>query len=296
MKLRGSVSKSGNVNLGAYSLDPTDGVAGGFPYGSLPGFTASSSVNNPGIKPEFVNSKEVGFELSILKNRISLEATAYTQDNSNQILSIQISRSTGYSSSLVNAANFTNKGVEFDLKLTPLVSLGALKLNVKTNFTLQDSKVNSVYEGLNEVGIGNGNFAITGYPAFMFKLTDYNRDTEGRVIVDAKTGYPSQNPTPVMFGRTMPKYIFGVNPSFEYKNFTLTVTADTEQVTKFFMVLDQIWTLQVSLQEVGKTDVCVLLCLIQYTMMELVNMFLIQTCWFVLVVMVFMKLLLQTGA
>lgn len=226
LKLRGSVSKSGNVNLGAYSLDPTYGVAGGFPYGSLPGFTASSSVNNPGIKPEFVNSKEVGFEVSILKNRISLEATAYTQENSNQILSIQISRSTGYSSSLVNAANFTNKGVEFDLKLTPLVSLGALKVNVKTNFTLQDSKVNSVYEGLNEVGIGNGNFAITGYPAFMFKLTDYNRDTEGRVIVDAKTGYPSQNPTPVMFGRTMPKYIFGVNPSFEYKSFTLTVTAD----------------------------------------------------------------------
>jgi TonB-linked SusC/RagA family outer membrane protein len=226
LKLRGSVSKSGNVNLGAYSLDPTYGVAGGFPYGSLPGFTASSSVNNPGIKPEFVNSKEVGFEVSILKNRISLEATAYTQENSNQILSIQISRSTGYSSSLVNAANFTNKGLEFDLKLTPLVSLGALKVNVKTNFTLQDSKVNSVYEGLNEVGIGNGNFAITGYPAFMFKLTDYKRDTEGHVIVDAKTGYPSQNPTPVMFGRTMPKYIFGVNPSFEYKSFTLTVTAD----------------------------------------------------------------------
>lgn len=226
LKVRGSVSKSGNVNLGAYSLDPTYGVAGGFPYGSLPGFTASSSVNNPGIKPEFVNSKEVGFEVSILKNKISLEATAYTQDNSNQILSIQISRATGYSSSLVNAANFTNKGVEFDLKLTPLISLGDFKLNVKTNFTLQDSKVNSVYQGLNEVGIGNGNFAITGYPAFMFKLTDYKRDTEGRVIVDANTGYPSQNATPVMFGRTMPKYIFGVNPSFEYKNFTLTITAD----------------------------------------------------------------------
>jgi hypothetical protein len=61
LKLRGSVSKSGNVTIGAYSLEPTYGVAGGFPYGSLPGFTASSSVNNPGIKPEFVLSKEVGF-------------------------------------------------------------------------------------------------------------------------------------------------------------------------------------------------------------------------------------------
>ncbi len=226
LKVRGSVSKSGNVNLGAYSLDPVYGVAGGFPYGSLPGFTASSSVNNPAIKPEFVNSKEVGFELSLLKNRISFEATAYTQDNSNQILGIQISRATGYSTSLVNAADFTNKGLEFDLRLTPLLNLGQFKMDLKTNLTIQDSKVNKVYEGLNEVSAGNSNYAIVGYPAFMFKLTDYVRDEQGHVIVDAKTGNPNLNPTPKMFGRTMPKYILGVNPSLNYKQFTLTITAD----------------------------------------------------------------------
>ena len=226
LKLRGSVSKSGNVNLGAYSLEPTYGVAGGFPYGSLPGFTASSSVNNPAIKPEFVLSKEVGFELSLFRNRVSIEATAYTQDNTNQILSIQLSRATGFSSSLVNAADFTNKGLEFDLRLTPVVDLGEFRFNFKGNFTIQDSKVNSVYEGLDEVGIGNGNFAIKGYPAFMFKLTDYNRDPEGRIIVNATNGYPSQNPSPVMFGRTLPKYILGINPSFEWRGLSLTVTAD----------------------------------------------------------------------
>ena len=226
LKLRGSVSKSGNVNLGAYSLDPVYGVAGGFPYGSLPGFTASSSVNNPAIKPEFVNSKEVGVEISLLNNRVNFEATAYQQDNSNQILSIQLSRATGYSTSLVNAANFTNKGLEFDLRLTPLVKMGDFKLDVKTNLTIQDSRVNSVYEGLNEVSAGNANYAIVGQPAFMFKLTDYVRDAEGHIIVDSQTGNPSQNPSPKMFGRTMPKYILGVNPTLNYKSFTLSVTAD----------------------------------------------------------------------
>lgn len=226
LKLRGGVSKSGNVNLNPYSLEPTYGVAGGFPYGSLPGFTASSSVNNPAIKPEFVLSKEFGFELSLFRNRVSFEATAYQQDNSNQILSIQMSRATGYSTSLVNAADFTNKGLEFDLRLTPLFDLGAFKMNLKANYTLQDSKVNSVYEGLNEVGIGNGNFAIVGYPAFMFKLTDYNRTPTGQVIVDKTTGYPSQNPNLTMFGRTMPKHILGLTPSFEYKGFNLQITAD----------------------------------------------------------------------
>jgi len=226
LKVRGGVSKSGNVNLGAYQLEPTYGVAGGFPYGSLPGFTASSSVNNPAIKPEFVLSKEVGFELSLFRNRVNIEATAYSQDNSNQILNIQVSRSTGYSASLVNAADFTNKGLEFDLRLTPLVELGQVRLNLKGNYTLQDSRVNSVYEGLNEVGIGNGNFAIVGYPAFMFKLTDYNRAPGGQIIVSKTTGLPSQNPNPIMFGRTMPKHIVGLTPSIEWKGFSFQVTAD----------------------------------------------------------------------
>ncbi|MFN5932557.1 MAG: TonB-dependent receptor domain-containing protein, partial [Sphingobacteriales bacterium] len=176
--------------------------------------------------PEFVLSKEVGFELSLFRNRVNIEATAYQQDNSNQILSIQVSRSTGYSSSLVNAADFTNKGLEFDLRLTPLVELGQVRLNLKGNYTLQDSRVNSVYEGLNEVGIGNGNFAIVGYPAFMFKLTDYNRAPGGQIIVNKTTGLPSQNPNPVMFGRTMPKHIVGLTPSIEWKGFSFQVTAD----------------------------------------------------------------------
>lgn len=232
LKLRGSWSKSGNVNLGtgalggAYQLEPIFVVAGGFPYGNLPGFTASTNVNNPAIKPEFVVSKEAGFEVSFLKNRFTLEATAYLQDNSNQALSMQLSRATGSSTAFINAANFQNKGLEFDVRLTPLVNLGDVKVNFKSNLTIQDSKVTSVYENLNEIGIGNGNYIVKDYPAYMFKLTDYRRDDQGRIIVDRNTGLPSQDPNVKLFGRTLPKYIFGINPSVEYKGITLTLTAD----------------------------------------------------------------------
>jgi hypothetical protein len=89
-----------------------------------------------------------------------------------------------------------------------------------------DSRVNSVFSGLQEIGIGNANFAIVGHPAFMFKLTDYKRDPEGRIIVDRLTGYPSVDPAVKMFGTTMPKTILGVNPSFSWKGLTLNATAD----------------------------------------------------------------------
>ncbi len=226
LKVRGSVSKSGNVNVNPYSLEPVYNVAGGFPYGNLPGFTGSSSVNNPAILPEFVNSKEAGIEISFLRNRINLEATAYLQNNTDQILDIQTSRATGFTTALVNAADFDNKGLEFDLRLTPVVDLGDLRFNLRTNLSLMDSRINSVYQGLDEIGIGNGNYAIVGHPAFMFKLTDYKRDDQGRVIVDRVTGYPSQDPNVKMFGNTMPKTIFGITPSFEYKGLSLTATAD----------------------------------------------------------------------
>lgn len=226
LKLRGSVSKSGNVNLGVYSLEATYGVAGGFPYGSLPGYVASSVVNNPAIKPEFVVSKEAGFELSLFKNRVNFEFTAYLQDNSNQILDIQVSRATGYTQAKVNAADFDNKGLEFDLRLTPALDLGDFRIDLKTNLSLLDSKVKSVYQGLDEIGIGNGNYAIVGYPAYMFKLTDYKRDDQGRVIVDRLTGYPSLDPALKLFGRTMPTTIFGVTPTFSWKSLSFTLTAD----------------------------------------------------------------------
>jgi hypothetical protein len=152
--------------------------------------------------------------------------TGYLQNNTNQILNVQVSRATGVSTATVNAADFDNKGIEFDLRLTPLLNLGEVRVNVNANLSLMDSRINSVYQGLNEIGIGNSNFAIVGYPAFMFKLTDYTRDPEGRIIVDKNTGYPSLDPTPKMFGNTMPKTILGLVPSLTWKGLTFNVTAD----------------------------------------------------------------------
>lgn len=226
LKVRGAVSKSGNVNLGVYSLEANYNIAGGFPYGTLPGFQASTTVNNPLIKPEFVISKEVGLEISFFKNRVNFEATAYLQNNTNQILDLEVSRSTGVSLAKLNAADFDNKGLELDLRLTPLVNLGDFRFDLKVNASFLDSKVNSVYEGLNEIPVGNGNYAIKGYPAFMFKLTDYKRDDQGRIIVDRLTGYPSLDPALKIFGRTMPRIIAGINPSLSYKNISLAITAD----------------------------------------------------------------------
>ncbi len=225
-KLRGALSKTGNVNLAPYSLENTYGIATFFPYGEIQGFQSSTTLVQTSYKPEFVNNKEVGIELGFLNNKINFEATAYTQNNTDQVINVAYSGTTGFTNSLLNAASFDNKGLEFDLRLTPLINLGNFSMDVKLNYSLQDSKVNSIIEGVDELGVGLANFAIVGSPAFVFKLTDYVRDDQGRVIVDASTGMPSRNPNTAVFGRTLPKNFFGINLSLNWKDFSFNAVAD----------------------------------------------------------------------
>ncbi len=226
LKLRGAYSKTGNVNLGIYSLENTFNPGENFPYGTLLGFSSSDVLRRDSYKPEFVINKEVGLEVGFLQNRINLEATAYQQDNSNQIIQVSYSASTGYPAALLNAASFTNKGLEFDLKFTPLIKINKVSIDLKANYTYQTNKVTSLIEGVNELGIGNGNYAIIGYPAYTFKLTDYVRDSLGRAIVNKTTGYPTLDPNQKIFGQTVPKHILGLNLNINWKGFSFAAVAD----------------------------------------------------------------------
>jgi TonB-linked SusC/RagA family outer membrane protein len=239
-KLRGSISKSANVNLGPYQLEAIYNQTNGFPYGNLGGFSANNSVTNPLIEPEFVNSREVGFELGFLGNRVNLDATYFNQKNTNQILEVQQSAATGYPSYYTNAADFDNYGLEVDLNLTPLVRVGAGRINFGVNLTYNNNKIRSLFPGINELTIGGVddftqragsspdvyNYAIVGQPAFTFKMSDYKRDPQGRVIVDRVTGDPSLEDSLVTRGRTLPTLILGLNPSFSWKGLNIAMTWD----------------------------------------------------------------------
>lgn len=239
-KLRGSWSKSANVNLGTYALEGTYSQTGGFPYGGLGGFSADNAVTNPFIQPEKVNSKEIGLDLGFLNNRFNLDITYYHQNNTDQILDVQQSSATGVTLFRTNAANFNNYGVEIDLNLTPLVKIGAGRFNFGINATYNDNKINGLFPGINELAIGGTNaftqiaasspdafnYAIVGKPAFVFKLSDYARDPQGRVIVDKVTGDPMLEDSLVTRGRSMPLWTLGFNPSFSWKGLTISMTID----------------------------------------------------------------------
>jgi TonB-linked SusC/RagA family outer membrane protein len=246
-KVRAAYSKSGNVNVNVYSLQSTYSQPGGFPFGSNAGFTANNTIPSPDLQPEFIITKEAGIELGFLKNRINIEATYFNQTCDNQILNVSQSSTTGYTTGIANAASFKNYGVELDLGLTPLINIGKGRIDLKINGTYNNNEVLTTLGNVPVVIGGNNGFiqnsvssptanniAVVGMPAFGFQLTDYERDPQGRVIINPLTGYPSQAEELVVKGRSLPLWVVGATPSFTLGNFNASMTWDFKGGHNFY--------------------------------------------------------------
>jgi hypothetical protein len=95
------------------------------------------------------------------------------------------------------------------------------------NFSINNSKVISLAPGVSSFNLGNNQYAIVGQPFPMLEGSDFVRDPQGHVVVDANTGYPTQNgSTLTHFGRTTPKYVLGLNSTVTYKFVSLSVVAE----------------------------------------------------------------------
>ncbi len=256
-KLRAAYSVTGNASAlaggsqyiayGAYATTPQFNQVGGFPFtppgasSSIGGFSVSTVAANPDIKPETVTEKELGLELTFLKGRVNFVGAVYNTQLTNGIVYAQVSRVSGLTSQLLNAANTENKGFEAELKLIP-VKTRNFSWNLGVNYTHNDNKVISIQGGLKELQLSgaNGNaFAIVGQAYPSIKSRDWVRDADGHVIVDANTGLPSRNPNLVFLGAANPKDIVGITTSFTFKAFTFTATGDYRGGNKIFNSIGQ---------------------------------------------------------
>lgn len=229
-KIRAAYSHTGQITLSPFSIFNTFNMAPGYPYGGVSSVSLAGQYNNPSNIPEATNEKEAGIELGFLNNLISGGVTYYHAVNTNQLFPITITSSTGYTSANVNAANTISQGWEFDTKAL-IVKMKDFNFDFAANFSIQTTKVISLYSPGNtkvlQADIGNSNEAIVGMAFPQMYVSDFNRDpANGKVIVDGTTGYPSLSPDLVAAGRTTPKYILGLTPSFRYKQFKLQVIAD----------------------------------------------------------------------
>ena len=90
-----------------------DGLEGSL-YGNP--FTQSSTRGNPDLKEERKTEIEFGFDVRMFDNRVNLGITYYDNKTEGVILALPTVPSSGFSSSLQNAATVTNRGLEIDFQ------------------------------------------------------------------------------------------------------------------------------------------------------------------------------------
>ncbi|ESU29294.1 outer membrane protein [Flavobacterium limnosediminis JC2902] len=231
-KLYGSYVKVGNSsNILVNELDPVYGSGIGYPFGSLNSFTYDKSPMDPKIKPEFMATSEIGLQLGFFDDRITFEGSYYQTKTTDLITNRSVSAATGFVNVKGNVGEMTTTGYELELGFVP----------IKTKDFIWDNRVGySTYESIvdkaapdaksvalvNFSGNGVGIFAEEGEEFPLIKGIAYQRDDQGRVILDPDTGNPLRTTEYVKLGKATPDYIINYNTSVEYKGIRLAAVMD----------------------------------------------------------------------
>ncbi|MBL7828973.1 MAG: SusC/RagA family TonB-linked outer membrane protein [Saprospiraceae bacterium] len=118
LKLRGAFGQSGNFGPFGATYTPLNPIIIDGSTGSLIGTTAG----NEDIGPERQTEIEVGADLGLFKDRLTIEATYYIKKIDDLILQVNRPSSSGFTAGWQNAADLENKGVEIALDATPVAS------------------------------------------------------------------------------------------------------------------------------------------------------------------------------
>ncbi len=227
LKIRGGWSEVGS-DADPYQLATVYNFETAFEGNPI--LTSSKEKNNPELRPETTRSTELGTELSLLKNRIHLDVALYNTNSVDQILKVNTTASSGYTSQLLNAGKINNKGIEIQLNVAP-VQKKNFRWDADINYSKNKSKVVSLdKEGLiQSYTIGSSGttqvLATVGQAYGTLYGTAYLRGRDGKIIVGSD-GLPDADPNNKVLGHYSPDWLAGVTNTLTYKNIGLSFLVD----------------------------------------------------------------------
>jgi TonB-linked SusC/RagA family outer membrane protein len=148
-KVRASWAQVGGGEPSPYQLALNYGLAGAGHLGANLGQITNGFIPNQGLKPYVSNEIEVGADLRFLNNKLGVDFAYYSRRTTNDILSANISATSGFGSTRVNIGELTNKGVELLINAVVLQA-GKFSWDVSLNYSRNIS--NAVSLGQNAAG------------------------------------------------------------------------------------------------------------------------------------------------
>lgn len=184
---------------------------------------------NDHFKPEITTSFETGFEIRMLHNRLTADATFYESVTKNQIIDIPMDFSTGYSGAVLNGGKVKNRGVELSLG-GKFIDNANFKWSTNVNWSRNWNKVMELPEGIDgQQIIGTGGTAsiiakVGGTTSAIYGF-GFVRSPDGKIVYDS-AGLPAYPDQIQYIGDASPDWKAGLTNSFSVGNFTMNVTID----------------------------------------------------------------------
>ncbi len=216
-----------------YQLALTYSIEGLPHLGNPQGQIAQGQIPQANLKPTDTRSYEAGVDLRFFGNKLGLDITYYNQSTTNQILSTNISSTSGFGSVVVNAGEITNEGVEVLLTGTPVSTDAGFRWDLSLNFArnrnevialddegkleslrLEESRARNAFV---EARLNEPYGAIVGRA--------YARDAQGNIIHDAD-GFPMADSELKILGVGVPDWTGGLSNTFSFKGVSVSALID----------------------------------------------------------------------
>jgi len=240
-KFRVGYAEVGN-DLPANNVYDTYNVIDNFGTSAL--FSTPNTKNNAELKPERTNEIELGLEAKMFSNRVGLDLTWYKKNTVDQLMPVNTSMTTGYSSKWLNAGEIQNKGIEIGLNLIPVKNEN-LEWSITTNYSKNENEVISLfgdaknlqlasYQGgisINAtVGQPYGTIRGTGFVYYDSNgngITDASERKNSNRVINSSGYYVSQ--ADQIIGDANPDWNAGITNTLKYKDFTLNFLIDIQK-------------------------------------------------------------------
>jgi TonB-linked SusC/RagA family outer membrane protein len=243
LKLRGSWGEAGNGSItpNLSTAQNTQFISSfGGPNGeNLSIGSGLLSITPPVIYWEKSVGTDIGLETGFLNNRLTFEADYYIKKTENAVFPVPILGSLGANGGTLDAnqATYENKGWEFTASWKDHIGKD-FTYSLGGNFSINDNKVLSVLSGAIPLygggnGAAGGNFTtrtIIGQPIGEFYGYQAVGVFQNPAQIAAQTIQPNAQPGDLIYGNNgqktnlgnpNPKFIYGFNTYFKYKEFDL---------------------------------------------------------------------------
>lgn len=242
LKLRLSYGVVGNAGIAPYqsqgnliSVSPPFGP--GVPNGGM----APMTLPNADLAWESTSQFDAGIDIGLFDNRLNLTADYYRKYTTDLLYNVDLPMYSGYMYSLRNLGDLSNTGFEFSLIAIPVTTRNfewTSTLNFDTNVTriekLNIAEGESAGTGVTRMVVGDKLNNIWGYKTNGIAQLDEDltqvAQFPNRPMVAGEQKYQDIKKDgiidlddQVILGNLAPKFTFGFNNSFTYKNFNMNI-------------------------------------------------------------------------